>query len=131
VVAETATHGRVEFKILRLLGPSYEDRVLRYLNERAPGLAPRLYCKVSIGGYPVVLVMEHVDGEPVTTRYLEAAVSTISTGTVVTVGDSERIGGMLALLHNTMLSCGHAWCKPERSSWSSFDSWVKRLQERS
>ena len=130
VVAE-GSGGRVEYKIMRILGPSYEDKILKFLGERAPGLAPKYYCKASIEDSPVILVMEHVEGEPVTTKYLEAAVSSIRSGSVVKAGESASIGVIAATLHNVMMTCSQDWCAPERSSWPTFDSWIKRLEERS
>ncbi|MEB3774656.1 MAG: hypothetical protein GSR86_07020 [Desulfurococcales archaeon] len=106
-----------------------EDKVLRYLDRRAPEISPGYVCSIRYDNILAGIITRRMGERPLAVDYIEYARKALS-GSVEEPSLNKMLGRSIALLHNTLYQCREEWCKPSNATATHVESWINRVKAR-
>ncbi len=128
VEAEAPPYGRVLVKVFKKhSGSGREEEVLRLL--RGSPLLPRLLAYYRAAGATYMLVYEQVEGAPMASNFIEAALESLWSGSPREPRCARPLGRAVALLHKEMRGLPGR-LSPRSPSTSDAEAWIARIEAR-
>ncbi len=128
VEAEAPPYGRVLVKVFKKhSGSEREEEVLRLL--RSSPLLPRLLAYYRAAGATYMLVYEHVEGVPMASSFIEAALESLWSGSPREPRCARPLGRAVALLHMQLRGLPGR-LSPRSASRSDAEAWIARIEAR-